>query len=422
MSDNIIELENISKRYKLGFIRRNDTIRDKMARLLSRRNHTEEFSKDAIDKEIWALNDISFNVREGEVVGIIGPNGAGKSTLLKVISRITEPTSGQIILRGKVSSLLEVGTGFHPELSGRENIFVNGSILQMSRNEIKRKFDEIVAFSGIEKFIDTPVKRYSSGMYVRLAFSVAAHLEPDILIVDEVLAVGDVEFRKKCLNKMQDISSTGRTILFVSHNMAAIRELVDRCLLINQGALQYDGKVNECINKYLNLNLKDELSSSIRYDDKMPSKDSSVVIRKIRLVSRQNEESSEFNMGDDLIIEINTFTELVNYKFKCSIAIKNEYGIGIYHYHINDSGIKYFESSNIGLITMTIKEIKLYPGKYFISVWLGSETHPVSTYDLRESALSFEVHNNSGEYVSRRLANHKGLVYDTAEWNNRLLK
>jgi len=200
---------------------------------------------------IWALKDVSFHVQPGEVVGIIGRNGAGKTTLLKILSRITEPSEGTVDLNGKVSSLLEVGTGFHPELTGRENIFLNGAILGMRKKEIEKKFDEIVDFSGIEKFIDTPVKRYSSGMYVRLAFSIAAHLEPEILLVDEVLAVGDVEFQKKCLGKMGEVSGEGRTVLFVSHNMAAVSNLCVRCALLDSGKLIFMGNVQECVQTYL---------------------------------------------------------------------------------------------------------------------------------------------------------------------------
>lgn len=237
-----IEIENLSKKFQLGAIG-TQNLRHWLQGLMSKDPRSRE--------EFWALQDISFDVKPGEVIGLIGRNGAGKSTLLKIISRISEPSSGKITLNGRVSSLLEVGTGFHPELTGRENIFLNGSILGMTRKEIKSKFDEIVDFSGVEKFIDTPVKRYSSGMYVRLAFSVAAHLEPEILLVDEVLAVGDHEFQKKCLGKMGDISTSGRTIIFVSHNMGAVAELCSRAILFEQGKLMADGTVDETIAAYI---------------------------------------------------------------------------------------------------------------------------------------------------------------------------
>lgn len=232
---------------------------------------TKQLTGKSIKEDFWALKDVNFEVNPGEVVGVIGHNGAGKSTLLKILSRITPPTGGEVRLRGSVGSLLEVGTGFHPELTGRENIFLNGAILGMTRREIVRKFDEIVEFAGIDKFLDTPVKYYSSGMYVRLAFSVAAHLEPDILLVDEVLAVGDAEFQKKCLNKMESITTTaGRTIIFISHNMDAIRKLCTRTILFEQGKIRMIGDTNEVINLYLNnpQTLKQGVDLKARHDRK----------------------------------------------------------------------------------------------------------------------------------------------------------
>jgi lipopolysaccharide transport system ATP-binding protein len=245
----IISARNIGKRYQLGIASRHNTLRDRITE--SARNLFSSKKRDAESGEFWALNDVSFDVAQGDVVGVIGRNGAGKSTLLKVLSQITEPTRGEIHLRGRVASLLEVGTGFHPELNGRENIFLNGAILGMTRAEIRKKFDEIVAFAGVEKFLETPVKRYSSGMYVRLAFAVAAHLEPEILIVDEVLAVGDAAFQKKCLGKMQEVGKSGRTVLFVSHNMAAVLSLCTRCLMLEGGSLKLDTTPQEAVNRYL---------------------------------------------------------------------------------------------------------------------------------------------------------------------------
>ena len=278
MSQPIITVENLSKAYRIGLKEEiPDTLVGAMTswaraplqnwrRLrklntfdLSRAakpngNGTSVAEKDSATEEeediIWALRDVSFEVNEGEVVGIIGRNGAGKSTLLKILSRITEPTSGRAVIRGRVSSLLEVGTGFHPELTGRENIYMNGTILGMTKKEIDRKFDEIVDFSGVEKFLDTPIKRYSSGMQVRLAFAVAAHLEPEILIIDEVLAVGDAEFQRKCLGKMHDVATTGRTVLFVSHNMAAVEALCKRGIELCRGGLLLDGKTTDVIAHY----------------------------------------------------------------------------------------------------------------------------------------------------------------------------
>ena len=284
MSENAIVVENLSKRYMIGHRfssggRRTYTaLRDVIGRKIN------NFARKAADvvqgrqvvagdvvEEFWALKNVNFQVKRGEVLGIIGRNGAGKSTLLKILSRITEPTGGRVLLRGRVASLLEVGTGFHPELTGRENIFLNGAILGMTEREIRRKFDEIVAFADVEKFLDTPVKHFSSGMYVRLAFAVAAHLEPEILIVDEVLAVGDAEFQKKCLGKIGEVSrQEGRTVLFVSHNLAAIAELTDRALLLDSGSVVVDGSVANALSTYLSAGTRK--SSYIRpFDPKVSS-------------------------------------------------------------------------------------------------------------------------------------------------------
>ncbi|MCB0253746.1 MAG: ABC transporter ATP-binding protein [Anaerolineae bacterium] len=247
MKDIAIRVENLSKRYQIGTARqRHDTLRDTIAATFKRSNESSE-----TPDEFWALKDVSFEVQRGEVVGIIGRNGAGKSTLLKILSQITEPTRGRAEIHGRVGSLLEVGTGFHPELTGRENIYLNGAILGMRRHEIERQFDEIVAFAEIERFLDTPVKRYSSGMYVRLAFAVAAHLEPEILLVDEVLAVGDAAFQKKCLGKMGEIASKGRTVLFVSHGMGSIRQLCSEAALLDHGRIIHKGEVDSAIDRYL---------------------------------------------------------------------------------------------------------------------------------------------------------------------------
>src|SRR5712691_1608663 len=258
--DVVIRAEGLGKKYMIGHEierERYTALRDVLARgardawrKAADLVHGRALVAGGATEEFWALRDVSFEVQRGEVLGIIGRNGAGKSTLLKILSRITEPTEGRVTIRGRVASLLEVGTGFHPELSGRENIYLNGAILGMTRAEIRRKFDEIVAFAEVEKFLDTPVKRYSSGMYVRLAFAVAAHLEPEILVVDEVLAVGDAEFQKKCLGKMSEVAGGGRTVLFVSHNMSAIKSLTKRVLYVNRGRVSYDGSTEAALHLY----------------------------------------------------------------------------------------------------------------------------------------------------------------------------
>jgi lipopolysaccharide transport system ATP-binding protein len=266
MSDIAVKVENLSKLYRIGAKQEQyATLRSALVsgiKGLTTRRSTQQIE----ENNLWALKDVSFDIKQGEVVGIIGRNGAGKSTLLKVLAHITEPTSGRVSIYGRVGSLLEVGTGFHPELTGRDNIYLNGAILGMKRAEIQRKFDEIVAFAEIEKFLDTPVKRYSSGMYVRLAFAVAAHMEPEILVVDEVLAVGDAEFQKKCLGKMSEVAGKGRTVLFVSHNMAAVRNLCLSAILLQEGALTFSGKTVDVIDKYIQGNFSESFLSIRKYE------------------------------------------------------------------------------------------------------------------------------------------------------------
>jgi lipopolysaccharide transport system ATP-binding protein len=275
MSNIAISLENISKQYRLGEVSTGTLshdlnrwwakLRGKEDPYLKVGETNDRTSKGGSDF-VWSLRDVSFDVNQGEVLGIIGRNGAGKSTLLKILSKVTQPTTGIIKVKGRIASLLEVGTGFHPELTGRENIFLNGAILGMTKSEIKRKFDEIVAFAGVERYVDTPVKRYSSGMYVRLAFAVAAHLEPEILIVDEVLAVGDAEFQKKCLGKMKDVSGEGRTVLFVSHNLPSLKAICNRGILLKNGTTEFAGDINAAIDLYNNAKLEaGSIISNVKY-------------------------------------------------------------------------------------------------------------------------------------------------------------
>jgi lipopolysaccharide transport system ATP-binding protein len=293
MGDISIKVDNISKRYLIGDTS-SGSLRETIANVFSSREKkkTEDF---------WALKDISFNVMRGDAIGIVGKNGAGKSTLLKVLSRITEPTKGRIEIDGRISSLLEVGTGFHPELTGRENVFLNGTILGMSRAEVRSKFDEIIAFSGVEKFLDTPVKRYSSGMKVRLAFAVAAHLDPEILIIDEVLAVGDAEFQKKCLGKMEDVAGEGRTILFVSHNMNAVRQLCTRGIFLSNGQVVGSGDINDIIDLYLQNN--QAVSGGVKktfIED--PDKDFQLL--EARAIDQQSNEKALFEAQEDIFLQL----------------------------------------------------------------------------------------------------------------------
>lgn len=313
MSTNAIEVKNLSKRYRIGFEKQ---ARDTFAEVISewitqpfrnfrRLRNLTQFEQDNQEERdiIWALKDVSFEIQPGEVIGVIGKNGAGKSTLLKILSRITYPTHGIVKLNGRVSSLLEVGTGFHPELTGRENVYLNGTILGMTRYEIERKFDEIVEFSGIRKFIDTPVKFYSSGMGVRLAFSVAAHLEPEILLIDEVLSVGDAAFQKKSLGKMEEVSEQGRTVLFVSHNMGAVRSLCSRGLLIESGSLIMDDDVDRVINTYLS---SKEVSTAgiIEWDLTKAPRDKEVAILGMKTLSFAGEIKSIFQIDEGFEIHI----------------------------------------------------------------------------------------------------------------------
>ena len=306
MNDISVKIEQISKMYQLGLIGTSDlrtTITEGAKRLFGKKRN----KADKTD-EFWALKDISFEVKTGDIIGIVGRNGAGKSTLLKVLSRITEPTKGCITLNGRIASLLEVGTGFHPELTGKENIFLNGSILGMTRQEIKKKYDEIVDFSGIERFIGTPVKRYSSGMYVRLAFAVAAHLEPEILVIDEVLAVGDTEFQKKCLGKMNEVADGGRTILFVSHNMGAVRKLCNKGIMLQQGQLAFNGDINSCVDFYLKeSNLGDESEGQITWETENAPGIDEFRLLAVRTTTLNNQIKSVFSTEEPILIEIDYF-------------------------------------------------------------------------------------------------------------------
>ena len=331
MSDIAIEVQNLAKRYTIGLAPQGDGLRHAIENLLrsplsilrsKRRNGSS-------NGEFWALQDVNLGIRAGEVVGIIGRNGAGKSTFLKIISRITEPTRGRIQIRGRVASLLEVGTGFHPELTGRENIFLNGAILGMERTEIKRKFDEIVAFSGVEKFINTPVKRYSSGMYVRLAFAVAAHLEPEILIVDEVLAVGDAEFQKKCLDKMDDVRQTGRTILFVSHNMQAITRLCSRCVLLDKGRVKMDGDPERVTAAYIGSGRGTNAVQEWADVESAPG-DEVVRARAVRVKTEDGEIAETFDIRQPIRVEIEYEVLQPGHIFHPHFGLRNDAGLTLF--------------------------------------------------------------------------------------------
>jgi len=324
MPSHTIKVENLSKRYRIGSEQqRKDSLAEvifdwfsKPIKNYRRLRSLTQFDQQLQDSQdiIWALKDINFTIQPGEVIGVIGNNGAGKSTLLKVLSRITYPTNGKVELNGRVSSLLEVGTGFHPELTGRENVYLNGTILGMTKKEIDRKFDEIVEFSGVSKFIDTPVKFYSSGMRVRLAFSVAAHLEPEILLIDEVLSVGDAAFQRKSLGKMEEVSKRGRTVLFVSHNMGAVRSLCTRGILLKDGQLALDGEVDQVINAYLTGNEVSAEGKVIFSEQDIPD-DNEFGILSVELLTLTGEVKSTFQIDEGFEIHI---------KYKIIEAVKNQ--------------------------------------------------------------------------------------------------
>jgi len=336
--------------------------------------------------EFWALRDVSFDVQPGEVIGVIGRNGAGKSTLLKILSRVTEPTSGEARIRGRVASLLEVGTGFHPELTGRENIFLNGAILGMTKAEIRNKFDEIVAFSGIEKFIDTPVKRYSSGMYVRLAFAVAAHLEPEILIIDEVLAVGDAEFQKKCLGKMRDVAGHGRTVLFVSHNMTAVAELCSRGIYMKNGMVAHNGPIDDTVSRYLGETMP--AMESERALDEMERHEN--IGRNIRLTRvRLLGDAARLSFGQGLQIEIEAkaLTDLEDIFFGAGVNVPG--GARLFTVEAYEQRIPLVKRGQTVVCRVVVPETGLPPGSYTLSV--GVNAGASLALDYVTHALSFEV-------------------------------
>lgn len=321
----VIRVENIGKRYRVGELEAGGMLRDKLASAL--RNPAALLRRTPRD-EFWALRDISFEVKQGEVVGLIGRNGAGKSTLLKVLSRITGPTVGEAVIRGRCGSLLEVGTGFHPELTGRENVFLNGAILGMGKREILRKFDEIVAFAEIERFIDTPVKRYSSGMYVRLAFAVAAHLETEILFVDEVLAVGDAQFQKKCLGKMGDVARHGRTIIFVSHNMAAVTRLCPRCMFLDRGQLVQNGPTYEVMGSYLR---SQSATSALReWAPQDAPGDEIVCLRAVRARSADGQVAETFDIRCPIAVDVVFDVLQSGHVLAPNVHIVNQEGVTVF--------------------------------------------------------------------------------------------
>jgi lipopolysaccharide transport system ATP-binding protein len=432
MSDIIIKVENLSKQYQLGQVGTGTLTRDLQrwySRIRGKEDPTLKIGKEnilSIQREmrnakretefVWALRDINFEVKQGEVLGIIGKNGAGKSTLLKILSQVTSPTTGQVKIKGRIASLLEVGTGFHPELTGRENVYLNGAILGMTKNEVKSKFDEIVDFSGIDKYIDTPVKRYSSGMYVRLAFAVAAHLEPEVLIIDEVLAVGDADFQKKCIGKMSNVSKEdGRTILFVSHNMNAISKLCRIGILLNNGKLSTAGKINDVINFYMNNSRNKHIDYKsidlIKHSGR--NKNYRPIATELSVSSNNLHKTGKLIIGDELQIRISYIDKQKRINL-FQIGIENQLNeriltVGSYQ----DPNFKV--ENNNSCITCSIPDINLSEGIYSLTIMLGTLT-PFSNLDVIHNACEIEVVDNNYFGVGKSLLSAQGKLLKKSNW------
>ena len=422
MSDTIIKVENLGKSYLIGHEKQESytALRDVLVNGIKNwgRSLKQMFQKgndamvtgDEIE-EFWAVQNVSFEIKKGEAIGIIGRNGAGKSTLLKLLSRITEPTAGRIEMHGRVASLLEVGTGFHPELTGRENIFLNGAVLGMTRVEIKQKFDEIVEFSGIEKFLDTPVKRYSSGMYVRLAFAVAAHLEPEILVVDEVLAVGDAEFQKKCLGKMEDVSKNqGRTVLFVSHNMGVIAQLCKKCIVLNKGGVEFFGDTNTAIEKYLRGNNTD--TGVGNYINKKNNYNV-IKVAELGLTDTLQAVTSQFKHDEPVVIHVDVEaqeTKLADVTLGIAVLdkMKNKVFTTMHKPHLN---------GNLqNKMSCTIPSNLLTPGMYSLDVALFSGAGNV--YEYLSDKIPFDIFDNGSEFAAFDGSNY-GNVFANCTWSEK---
>jgi lipopolysaccharide transport system ATP-binding protein len=418
MSDTVIRVENLGKKYILGHQReeRYTTLRDSIANsakgLLKSFQRSKSSGADPSSEEFWALKDVSFEIKQGDRVGIIGRNGAGKSTLLKILSRITEPTSGSIRIKGRVASLLEVGTGFHPELTGRENISLNGAILGMSKAEIVRKFDEIVAFAEVEKFLDTPVKRYSSGMYVRLAFSVAAHLEPEILIVDEVLAVGDAQFQKKCLGKMEDVGKEGRTVIFVSHNMGVITQLCNKGIYLTQGSVSSQGNINEVVTQYVCAGSID--NGIVEFSRKRSNPP--FAFNRIVVADRNQLASGEIDIRYpfDIHLDYEINQQLKNVEL--SIRISTSDGRPVLTSSQSDCSPDKVTSRMPGLYrsTISIPDMFLVPGSYMLTV--AAHEPSVQMFDLYENAISFRVLETGTKLAKYNNIQSMGVILKDFDW------
>ncbi len=426
MSDMAIRVDNLSKRYKIGTKHRYDTLRDQLAnglRAVFRRNggpSSLDSRRSALSDTIWALKDVSFEVKQGQVVGIIGGNGAGKSTLLKILSRITEPTEGRAEIHGRVRSLLEVGTGFHAELTGRENIYLNGAVLGMKKDEIDHKFDAIVAFAEIEKFIDTPVKHYSSGMYVRLAFAVAAHLEPEILLVDEVLAVGDAVFQEKCLGVMQKTASSGNTVLFVSHNMTSIQHLCSRAILLQSGQVSADGLPEEVIKCYFSKFSAAVEGSSVHLRD-WPDRVTTGQARIIRfeIADERGQLTTRVPFGS--AVRFSIFAEFYRpFRNPCfGVLVHDAKSDPILDIQSSHAGLRMGHVDGNVIVEASVETLALYPGKYLLSPWITESAACNECLDWVKHCCTLRVDPAPGPHGDLRLDSAWGKYWIQSNWSMR---
>jgi len=423
----ILKAENISKQYRLGLVGTGTLSHDLNRWWAGIRGKEDPYLKvgavndrstKANSDYVWALQDINFEVQQGEVLGIIGKNGAGKSTLLKILSRVTSPTTGEIKTKGRIASLLEVGTGFHPEMTGRENIYLNGAILGMTKTEIKRKEDEIIEFSGCEGYIDTPVKRYSSGMRVRLAFAVAAHLEPDILVIDEVLAVGDAEFQKKCLNKMEDVSKVGRTVLFVSHNMSAIQRLCPRSILLDGGMIKASGETQKVVKQYL--------SSAIKFSDafvdmtKLTEKEFSaegIWFTKCWIENSRGKKTPALQYGEPFTIYFEIESQKAFRDLAFHVGIDTSDGMRVFTSDSEEYGSLFSISSSSALcVSVNYKYFALMPGKYHLSKLMVRHGNVVLALSLNN--IGFEITSQAYNCSTPPFVK-SGIIAGQSEWQSR---
>jgi lipopolysaccharide transport system ATP-binding protein len=425
----VIQVDRLSKHYRLGSIGGKRLVDDVNRWWARMRGKEDPLSKvvsvargtvsDSQADAIWALKDVSFEVKQGEVLGIIGQNGAGKSTVLKILSRVTGPTSGEVRVKGRIASLLEVGTGFHPELTGRENIFLNGAILGMTKAEIRSKFDEIVAFSEVEQFIDTPVKRYSSGMHVRLAFAVAAHLEPEILIVDEVLAVGDAAFQKKCLGKMKDVAGAGRTVLFVSHNMAAITTLCTRALVLHRGTLRLDAGSTVAVRDYLGLSGPSRAEARWHNHAEAPG-DDLLRLRAVRVLDRDGFASVHHRSSDPIRVQFEFDLQRVEPALHVGFDLLTADGVKVFRTFHNDRLSKATSCMRVGrnVIDCELPPRFLHAGTYLVSPTIG--IHIVRWIVNVDSIVQFDVEFTHGEtkFVNNPERRRHGVIAPVLVWSN----